>query len=441
MGAIIGFCLIKKQKNIVRFFLFYMIAFYFLLFSKIKKSIASFVKMILLLLDLIVLSNHLINEFLREVFLMSEERDIKQTVSENDEIEKTIVEKNYNEMKELIKKIFKDDPLFNECQVEERTRDKLFPKFLGELSTSLEYRVPDIAHYIERSQSNIRYYLTSLPSYIGVARSGSSYRLKYDGVYRVYLICMYIRDLGKGLSDIKIKLGEDAFLIEAERPKKLPPVDVGVLNKKIDRLNQFNVGNLHLSLTVYKNLLALQEKSDRLNRLKSEVKDYDFKTKLNTIKIESLKLQKDQAERELDSSKRIAQQMLINEKRLALENEKKKSAGFFSRWKSVIVEQNEITQPSEEEIQNTEIVQERIKQLKDIESQLKDFPELTYSTDASKQRIAQLEEEVSVIKQQLEESFRYMTEYQRDLIDNSGMSIENWLEDIPDELLEAEKKS
>ncbi|MGG6447780.1 hypothetical protein [Pseudobacillus badius] len=441
MGVIIGFCLIKKQKNIVRFFLFYMIAFYFLLFSKIKKSIASFVKMILLLLDLIVLSNHLINEFLREVFLMSEERDIKQTVSENDEIEKTIVEKNYNEMKELIKKIFKDDPLFNECQVEERTRDKLFPKFLGELSTSLEYRVPDIAHYIERSQSNIRYYLTSLPSYIGVARSGSSYRLKYDGVYRVYLICMYIRDLGKGLSDIKIKLGEDAFLIEAERPKKLPPVDVGVLNKKIDRLNQFNVGNLHLSLTVYKNLLALQEKSDRLNRLKSEVKDYDFKTKLNTIKIESLKLQKDQAERELDSSKRIAQQMLINEKRLALENEKKKSAGFFSRWKSVIVEQNEITQPSEEEIQNTEIVQERIKQLKDIESQLKDFPELTYSTDASKQRIAQLEEEVSVIKQQLEESFRYMTEYQRDLIDNSGMSIENWLEDIPDELLEAEKKS
>lgn len=325
------------------------------------------------------------------------------------------IEKNYKEMVNLIKKKFHEDPLFIECQLEEKTQNRLFPDFLGELSTSIEYRVPDVAAFVERSPSNVRYYLTTIPSYIGVGRTGSNYRLSYDSVYRVYLVSLYVRDLGKGMSDIKVKTGEEMQVIPNPTiGKKVLDPDVDALDKKIKRLNKDSATNMLMTIEFFKKFTILEEKRSEIQALEN-VKQKSF---LHELKLDNLMKLKDKEEAALNESRLIAEELLTQKKRIELENERKKNAGFFSRWKSVVVEDEEISKPSEDSINATDIVQERLVRLETINKQIQELP-LTKTVHYD-EKIEKLKAEVLKIKKELREAIQYIVDVNQDMLDIIG---------------------
>ncbi|MEK4031401.1 hypothetical protein MKZ02_23350 [Pseudobacillus sp. FSL P4-0506] len=312
-------------------------------------------------------------------------------------------EKQKTIMVELIKEKFADDPLFLECSLASKTKEKLFPDFLGQLVEGVEYSAQDAARFVNRSDANIRYYLQNLPEYIGVVKTSSSYRMRYDGVYRIYLIFMYIKDLNKQLKDIKVKIGEEAQFIP--KRKNVKGMNEDTLDTLLFGMHLREKATLEFTEKMFSRFMEKSKKEQELNHLYIE-----HNKELSQIEetIRRLIDRKLLLEGDLRRKRNSEKERLWLEKVRALENKRKKESNIIGRiFSPIIVEKSEVEAPTEEEIGASPIVRDLEADIQAIEEKLKEEMEkaANFSKDSTlSKKISTVKEELSVIEQEILEN-------------------------------------
>lgn len=297
------------------------------------------------------------------------------------------------EMVDRIKEEFKDDPLFIECSLNHLTKGQLFPDFLGEISPILEYSISDITEYVNRSDSNIRYYLGSVPNYIGAVKTSASYRLKYDNIYRIYLITLYIKDLNKQMADIRVKTGEEAQVIPTKRKNKKSKLDEEILENLLINIHLDNIQKTTNESKLFLGIIEyIREKEELLK------KEKEYNQQYLTLKL--LENKKEELNKELGFTVIKVKESLIQQKLFELQNQKMKNAGFFARLKSIVVNSDEIETPTDEEIQTHPAIRDLLDYRKDIEEKIEQENKVTNQIE---KEIKELEEKVDKLQKEIYE--------------------------------------
>lgn len=309
---------------------------------------------------------------------------------------------------ELIKAEFVDDPLYIDCQLHEKTKDKLFPDFLSNINPELEYSVQDISEAVDRTEAAIRYYLVKLPGYIGAVKTASTYRLRYDSIYKIYLIKIYITELNKKVSDIKVRLGEQAQIVP-DLDKRTRSINIqrdSVKDLQIDLIE-----NLATSAAIHNNTALLEKIRSKINDIKFDLERY------NSIQhhIKLLEAKHQAAVNELENAKLITKQLLVKSKIIELQNEQK--TGFFQRiFKPVtVISEQDIQQPTEDEILQSDLVQNILsykQQLKEmLENAIAERDEIKVISPEERKSLEEISRNLG------EQHNRQVTELQTQLVD------------------------
>jgi len=306
-------------------------------------------------------------------------------------------------MTEIIKEKFADDPLFLECAFSEKTKDKLFPEFLEELSEGEEYSAQDAARFVNRSDANIRYYLQNLPEYIGAVKTSASYRMKYDGVYRIHLIFLFIGELNKNLKDIKVKIGEEAQFIPKRRTGK--GIDSDSLDHLLIGLHLREQATAQFTEKMFEAFTDKSRKEQEISRLYIEQSKEQAQMEETIRRLTDRKLS---IEGEIRRKRHEEKERLWTEKARTLEVQKKRESGIFGRvFSPVIIDKADVEPPTEEEVEASQVITDLKKDLEAIEELLKLEMEKLEAFPAGSEtsrKIAALKEEIASIEEGIAEN-------------------------------------
>lgn len=265
-------------------------------------------------------------------------------------------EQSFINIRDRVREEFVDDPLFITCLREPETKDDLFPDFLDLMKRDISwnYSIKEVTPWLKRRDSAIRFYINEFKGYVNAFMVSNSYRLRYDDVYKLYLINLYIIKLDKPLSDAKNIVNKTAEIITnkptLEGKRKIPDDLLFEVLKGIQSdANNMRQDTADMFFGIVEAIKSDKEKDLELEYLRQDLSSVQASKKAATIKLESV-------HQLLKLRREIAYKDLLAKRKEELGKEKFENLGFFKKFKPVIVNDDEVEVSREEIESHTEVV-------------------------------------------------------------------------------------
>lgn len=307
-------------------------------------------------------------------------------------------------MRELIENEFTDDPLYLDYLInKDLDNSLLFPDFLDHLQSEIEYSTTQVSQFLNKSDAMIRYYMNQLKNYIILVKTSRNYRLRYNQIYKLYLVCLHIDEAGKNINDIKVILGEELQRVVTES-SNYKNENNGLSDKHVEQLiiglYKENMENNTKFQEFFMNFVNTRQSEMKLRSKKEELTSLELEYKLleeRVFSLNNLLVQRRALDREKVKTEAFQDKL----------NSKFKKGNIFSFLKPTNFVVDEPAQYSDESIKDSKAVIELKEDINALETKMKENLELK---TALKKEVIELEQEMLNLESKIQSIAQQSTE-------------------------------
>lgn len=286
------------------------------------------------------------------------------------------------------------DPLFRFISMNEKLKDSLEPSFLEELEFNRSYATSDAARFLNKSDSNLRYYLRELDSYIQAPRFGRNYKLEAIHIYRLYLILLLMGE-GMSVQDIAIMVGQNGDISTNIPSNSLSTNEKELISHQLIKLNEQQEQMAHL---------FLQQNQFIYSYIHKEKQSQELQNKLFQIDLEKSKKEEELKRTRLELRHQKQTDQFLN----VIRDRMNTKVGFFSQlFRKQNNDDVELHSYSNEDVEVEPIIQEIEQTIKKLDEErnevLKEIEKVQSSLNTQLENIAKLTEHSATTVIQLED--------------------------------------